>query len=110
MDLSSHEPRCTGSAWPSEDSMTATSRAALRVTWITCLLAVCATTVLAQSTVRVTHDDATIWNPGFQTAAVVVPAGTVLAVVARRGDWYEVSLPVVDAEGATATGFIFKGS
>jgi opacity protein-like surface antigen len=47
----------------------------------------------AQSQVRVTADQVTIWKPGFTTVATVVNSGTVLDVVARRGEWYEVVVP-----------------
>ncbi len=62
---------------------------------------------LAQSTVRVTKDQAVIWRPGFTVVADTVKAGTVLDVVARRGDWYEVVLP--SPPGTTMTGMIAVG-
>jgi opacity protein-like surface antigen len=77
---------------------------------MSCLLAVCATTAFAQTAVRVTRDQTTIWNPGFSIEAVVVPAGTVLTVVARRGDWYEVHVPGERRAGDSPTGFIYKGN
>jgi opacity protein-like surface antigen len=50
--------------------------------------------------VRVTTDQAVIWQPGFATMATVVMKGAVLDVVARRAQWYEVRLPSGEA-GAT---------
>jgi hypothetical protein len=55
-----------------------------------CLIAAPA---LAQSRVQVNEDRTTIWRPGFSVAADVVDAGTILNVVAKTGNWYEVELP-----------------
>jgi hypothetical protein len=80
---------------------------AIRVAFVTCLLAACATGAWAQTGtqtgVRVTRDQSTIWQSDFQAAAAVVDAGTIVTVVGRRGDWYEVLVP-----GGQRTGFIFK--
>ena len=59
----------------------------------------------AQTTVRVTRDQAIIWRAGFTTLAAVVNSGTLLTVVGRRGEWYEVVLPS-QAGGSGTTGFI----
>jgi hypothetical protein len=73
-----------------------------------CLLAVVlvASSAAAQTRarVRVAVDRATIWRPGFTTPATVVAVGTVLEVVARQGDWYEVVLPA--SSGLDGTGMI----
>jgi opacity protein-like surface antigen len=61
--------------------------------------------VAAQSRVRVTSDQVTIWRPGFTTVATVVSAGTILDVVRRSGDWYEVVVPGSPYE-SPQTGFI----
>ncbi|HWW86947.1 MAG TPA: hypothetical protein VNZ26_25300 [Vicinamibacterales bacterium] len=55
---------------------------------------------------RVTRDQATIWRPGFASAAVVVKAGAILIVTARAGDWYEVLLPPGTPTGGGSTGYI----
>ena len=57
-----------------------------------CMVA-CAAPLSAQTRVRVTQDDTTIWTLGVPTVAAIVPAGTELEVVSRRGDWYEVVIP-----------------
>lgn len=77
-----------------------------RIAWLLCVaLALTASVVSAQSRLRVTRDQATIWRSGFTTAATVVKQGTELEAVARRGTWYEVILP--GSEGAAgATGLI----
>jgi hypothetical protein len=96
----SQGPRCAVSALRSS---------AVRVAFVTCLLAACATGARAQTGtqtgVRVTQDQSTIWQSNFATAAAVVDSGTVLTVVRRSGDWYEVLLP-----GGQRTGFIYKGN
>src|SRR5262245_8042690 len=64
---------------------------------------------LAQpATVRVNSNQTVVWQPNFSTIAAVVQAGTVLDVVAQRGDWYEVVLP---AQSGTQqrTGMISAG-
>jgi hypothetical protein len=80
---------------------------AIRVAFVTCLLAAGATGARAQTGtqtgIRVTQDRSTIWQSDFQTPAAVVDAGTILTVVRRRGEWYEVLVP-----GGQRTGFIFK--
>lgn len=59
----------------------------------------------AQTKARVLRDQTIIWKPGFTVAASVVKAGTVLTVVSRVGDWYEVEVP--SGEGVAAVrGFI----
>jgi hypothetical protein len=55
---------------------------------------------------RVTRDQATIWRPGFASAAAVVKAGAILVITARAGDWYEVMLPAGTPTGGGWTGFI----
>ncbi|MGE0703498.1 MAG: hypothetical protein AB7F99_00530 [Vicinamibacterales bacterium] len=52
-------------------------------------------------------EQATIWSSTFLSLAAVVPPGTVLDVVGRRGQWYEVILPAsAQAVSANRTGFI----
>jgi hypothetical protein len=59
----------------------------------------------AQTTVRVSRDQTTIWRAGFSIVASVVQAGTILEVVGRRDNWYEVIVP--GGPGAPpGTGFI----
>jgi hypothetical protein len=48
---------------------------------------------LAQTTVRVTADKASLWRPGFGSMITVVAEGQVLEVVGRQGDWLEVIVP-----------------
>jgi hypothetical protein len=48
---------------------------------------------LAQTTVRVTVDKATLWRPGFGSVVTVVAENQVLEVVGRQGDWLEVVVP-----------------
>lgn len=65
-----------------------------RMVWLcVCLALIGASPVEAQSRVRVDSDQTTIWRAGFTVAAAVVPSGTVLDVVGRSGNWYEVELP-----------------
>jgi opacity protein-like surface antigen len=59
---------------------------------------------VAQTTVLVTSDQATMWRPGFGSVVTVVKKGTELEVVAREGDWYEVVLPFDPRR--TATGMV----
>ena len=51
------------------------------------------TVALAQTTVRVTVDKATLWRAGFTTMVTVVGENQVLEVVGRQGDWIEVVVP-----------------
>lgn len=51
------------------------------------------TVALAQTTVRVTVDKATLWRAGFSTLVTVVGENQVLEVVGRQGDWIEVVVP-----------------
>jgi hypothetical protein len=60
----------------------------------------------AQTTVRVTTDRAIIWRPGFFAPATVVNTGTVLEVVGRQGDWYEVILPPTGTTSSRDHGFV----
>ena len=48
---------------------------------------------LAQTTVRVTVDKATLWRAGFGSMITVVGENQVLEVVGRQGDWLEVVVP-----------------
>jgi hypothetical protein len=50
-------------------------------------------TALAQTTVRVTVDKATLWRAGFGSMISVVQEDQVLEVVGRQGDWLEVVVP-----------------
>jgi opacity protein-like surface antigen len=47
----------------------------------------------AQTHARVTEDATTVWRANFLTIETVVPAGTVLEVLGRRGEFYEVVVP-----------------
>jgi opacity protein-like surface antigen len=47
----------------------------------------------AQTHARVTEDATTVWRANFLTVETVVSAGTVLEVLSRRGDFYEVVVP-----------------
>jgi opacity protein-like surface antigen len=70
------------------------NRALLRIApWIFCALAGMAASASAQTNVRVTRDQTTIWTADFTETAAVVRAGTILTVVRRHGDWYEVRVP-----------------
>jgi opacity protein-like surface antigen len=90
--------------------MTATSRAIIRVASVSCFLIACAAPAIAQTTVRVTHDQSKIWTADFRSTAAVVQAGTILTVVGQRKDWFEVVVPVDDGSGGTTSGFIFKSN
>ena len=68
-------------------------------------LAATASLASAQARVRVTAEQATVWRAGFSTVATVVSRGAEFDVVARRGNWYEVTLRPSGATGST-TGFI----
>jgi hypothetical protein len=48
---------------------------------------------LAQATVRVTVDKASLWRAGFTTMVSVVGEDQVLEVVGRQGEWLEVVVP-----------------
>jgi hypothetical protein len=70
------------------------NRALLRIApWMFWALAGFAASASAQTSVRVTRDQTTIWTADFKETAVVVRAGTILTVVRRSGDWYEVRIP-----------------
>jgi opacity protein-like surface antigen len=77
-------------------------RAALVV--LLCLTAAPAAAQTAR--VRVTAERATIWRPGFLTAATLVDRDTVLEVVGRRDNWLEVVVPVTNPDAPRETGFI----
>jgi opacity protein-like surface antigen len=80
-------------------------RTSVRSSCILIFLAVSVSAAHAQTKARVLRDQTIIWKPGFAVAAMTVKAGTILTVVSRMGDWYEVVIP--SAEGAAgATGFI----
>jgi opacity protein-like surface antigen len=71
-----------------------TSHSTLRAALLTVLLALSsASAATAQTSVRVTAEHVNVWKPGFSTVATVVNTGTVLEVVARQGNWYEVVIP-----------------
>jgi hypothetical protein len=73
----------------------------MRVTCACVLLIVFdASVVVAQTRVRVTRDQATIWRRDAPIAATIVKAGTVLEVNGREGDWYVVVIP----PGSSASG------
>ena len=77
----------------------------MRVACIAAIILGAASIAAAQTTVRVTRDQATIWRPGFTTLAGIVKSGALLTVVGRRGEWYEVVIPG-QADGSGPTGFI----
>src|SRR5262245_30992801 len=81
-------------------------RALTRIALTACVLAGSASTAAAQSKVRVIDDETAIWAPDFRTKAAVVPAGTILTVIRRRDDWYEVVVPQADG----GSGYVFKSS
>jgi len=85
--------------------MNAIRRIAIVVAASACFVAVPATRAMAQTTVRVTHDKATIWSPDFDSETASVDEGTTLTVVGERKDWYEVIVPGSDGD---AHGFIYK--
>ncbi len=69
-------------------------RALLRIApWIFWALAGVAASASAQTNVRVTRDQTTIWTADFTETAAVVRAGTILTVIRRHGEWYEVRVP-----------------
>jgi hypothetical protein len=57
------------------------------------LLTLVPAVALAQTTVRVTVDKATLWRAGFGSMITVVGEDQVLEVVGRQGDWLEVVVP-----------------
>jgi hypothetical protein len=70
------------------------NRALLRIApWIFWALAGMAASASAQTNVRVTRDQTTIWTADFTETAAVVRAGTILTVIRRHGEWYEVRVP-----------------
>jgi len=73
--------------------------------WMFWALAAFAASASAQTSVRVTRDQTTIWTADFKDTAVVLHAGTILTVVRRHGDWYEVRLPT-----AIGTGWVLKSN
>jgi opacity protein-like surface antigen len=78
----------------------------LRISLLSVLfVVVTSSAAYAQSAVRVKKDETVIWQSGFFIPALVVKAGTILEVVNRQGEWYEVVLPNVVVPGRT-TGFI----
>jgi hypothetical protein len=105
MDSFSRGRRCVVSGWRIEGVMNTMYRFVFRVAAISCLLAATAATATAQTTVRVSVDQSTIWTHDFGSPAAVVTSGTILAVVGQRNDWYEVVIPGRDGG---PTGFIFK--
>jgi hypothetical protein len=76
--------------------------------FVQCALALALLTIStaasAQTRVRVTREQATIWRAGFSVVATVVSRGTELEAVARRGTWYEVVIP--SGGGPVMTGFV----
>jgi hypothetical protein len=57
------------------------------------LLTLVPAVALAQTTVRVTVDKATLWRAGFGSMITVVVEDQVLEVVGRQGEWIEVVVP-----------------
>lgn len=103
----SQGPRCAASVLRSKDVVKSTQRALIRIGWISLCFAAYATTVTAQTAARVTRDQANIWKSDFVSPAAVVRMGTVLTIVGRRGDWYEVVVPGTERATGATTGFIF---
>jgi opacity protein-like surface antigen len=87
--------------------MNTSPRALIRVAVICCFVAAYATTVAAQTTVRVVVDRSTILAHDFRSPVATVKAGSILTVVSQRKDWYEVVIPGLDGLKGQ-TGFIFK--
>jgi opacity protein-like surface antigen len=110
MGSSSQGPRCADTALHSNTIMKDCRRTVIRIAWISCLLATFATAAIAQTTARVTRDQSMIWQSDFRAAAAVVNAGTILTVVGRRDDWYEVLLPDGQRRSDLTRGFIAKSS
>src|SRR5713101_2351920 len=103
----SRGPHCVASGLCSEDAMNTIYRACIRLAAISCFLAAHATSATAQTTVRVSVDQSTIWTRDFTSPAAIVRSGTILTVVGQREDWYEVIVPGRD-RATSPTGFIFK--
>lgn len=57
------------------------------------LLTLVPAVALAQTTVRVTADKASLWRAGFTTLVTVVQEDQILEVVGRQGEWLEVVVP-----------------
>jgi len=83
------------------------------ITRLTRLVLVCvfvlvaASRATAQTQVQVVGEQTTIWSATFLSVAAVVPPGTVLQVVGRRDEWYEVILPPpAFTVSSNRTGFI----
>jgi hypothetical protein len=57
------------------------------------LLTLLPSAALAQTTVRVTVDKATLWRAGFGSIVTVAAENQILEVVGRQGDWLEVVVP-----------------
>lgn len=104
--------RCLASAWRNRRVLARCGCLALCLAWPAIAAAAQAPKAAASSatTVRVTRDDVTIWRPDFKVAASVVKRGTVLTVVGRRGDWYEVIVAPSAGAGGTTRGFIYSSS
>jgi opacity protein-like surface antigen len=81
------------------------------VTIVPCASAQQPTAAAKPSQIRVTKDRATIWTRNPSLVLAVAPAGTVLDVVARDGQWYEVYVPerLSGRTGTVVHGFIFTG-
>ena len=63
------------------------------------LTAFTSTAVAQQARGRVIKDNSIVWNTSFTTIAAVVKAGTIVDIVSRRGNWYEVALPKTQTAG-----------
>lgn len=73
--------------------MTSALRFRARLFIAAVLLTLVPAVALAQSTVRVTADKASLWRPGFASLITVATEGQILEVVGRQGDWLEVVVP-----------------
>lgn len=83
------------------------NRALLRIApWVFWAFAGFAASASAQTNVRVIRDQATIWTADFTETAAVVRSGTILTVIRRHGEWYEVRVP----NGSGGSGWILKSN
>lgn len=83
-------------------------RSPCRITLTTLALTVLVTATAGADTVRVIADRAPVWNKpsGVSVVLTQLPRGTVVDVVGRTGDWYEIVLPVRPGAGGDRPGFI----
>ena len=83
------------------------NRALLRIApWVFWAFAGFAASASAQTNVRVIRGQATIWTADFTETAAVVRSGTILTVIRRHDEWYEVRVP----NGSGGSGWILKSN